>query len=128
MIHPAFIAIAKQPGLLLEHANAYADLASAELDEWGLRCKRRALFTTAAAVFVAMGLLLGGMALLLLAVIPQEGMPMPWLLWVVPGLPLLIGAGLAVTATRLDRAPPFVELRQQVAQDLATLRILEEER
>lgn len=127
MIHPAFIAIAKQPGLLLEHANAYADLASAELDEWGQRYKRRALFNTAAVILVSIGLLLGGVALLLLAAIPGSDMPMPWLLGVVPGLPLLIGAGLALTAARLDRAPPFVELRQQLAQDLATLKILEEE-
>lgn len=125
MIHPAFIAFAKSPTLLLEHADAYADLASAELDEWSAQWKQRALVGACSVFLVALGLFLGGTAALLTAAIPLPNMPMPWLLWAVPGLPLTLGAGLAWWARTLENATPFASLRQQVAQDLATLKILD---
>ena len=127
MIHPAFIAIAKRPSLLLEHADAYTDLASAELDELSLRWKQRAAISVAATVMVTLGLFLGGAAGLLLAAIPLQDMPRPWLLWAIPGLTLLTGAGLAWTAHSMEKTVPFSALRQQMAQDLATLKILDEE-
>lgn len=127
MIHPAFIALARQPGLVLAHVDAYADLAAAELDEWSTRWKRRARLKLAAAVFAGLAIALAGAAALLLAAVPVSAMPMPWLLAVVPAVPLLTAAALAWRAQALPDAPPFPELRQQLAQDLATLRILESE-
>ncbi|AOW12689.1 hypothetical protein LPB72_16870 [Hydrogenophaga crassostreae] len=127
MIHPAFIAFAKRPGLLLEHADAYTDLASAELDEWAARWKRHAVVCVAAAVLLALGLLLAGTAGLLLAALPLHAMPLPWLLWVIPGVPLLIGAGLGCSALAAKKQAPFTALRQQVSQDLATLKVLDDE-
>ena len=127
MIHPAFIAFAKRPSLLLEHADAYADLASAELDELVERWKLRAMVGAAAAVRLVLGLFLGGSAGLLVAAIPTQDMPRPWLLWAIPLLVLVIGAGLAWVAHSLEKATPFATLRQQMAQDLATLKILDEE-
>ena len=47
MIHPAFLAIAQQPGLVLDHAGGYAELASAEFDEWSQQVKRRATLSAA---------------------------------------------------------------------------------
>lgn len=127
MIHPAFIALAKKPRLLLEHADAYLDLGSAELDEWATRWKRHTATSVAAAVLLALGLLLAGTAGLLLATLPLQTMPMPWLLWAIPGLPLLLGAVLAWIAWGAEKPAPFSALRQQVAQDLATLKLLDEE-
>ena len=127
MIHPAFIALARQPGLVLAHADAYADLAAAELDEWSGQWKRRARLTLAAALLAGLALALAGAAALLLAAVPVAAMPMPWLLAVVPAVPLLLAAALAWRAHALPVTPPFPELRQQLAQDLATLRILENE-
>lgn len=127
MIHPAFIALARQPGLVIDHADAYLDLASAELDEWSGQWKRRAGLGVTAAVLAGIGLLLGGVALLALAVVPVSDMPLPWLLLVVPLVPLLAAAALAAYRHRLVQQPAFAELRQQLAQDLATLRILENE-
>lgn len=121
------MALARQPGLVLEHADAYVDLASAELDEWSARWKRRASLTTAAAVLAVLALGLAGVAGLAAAVVPLADMPLPWMLVVIPSVPLLLAALLAWRVHRLERSPPFVELRQQVAQDLATLRILEDE-
>lgn len=127
MIHPAFMALARQPGLVLEHADAYVDLASAELDEWGTQWKHRAGLNSAAALLAVLALGLAGAAGLAVAVVPLGAMPMPWLLVVIPAVPLLLAALLAWRARRLEKSPPFAALRQQMAQDLATLRILDEE-
>lgn len=127
MIHPAFMALARQPGLLLEHAGAYADLASAELDEWGEQWKLRAGLSTIAALLAVLGLGLAGAAGLAAAAVPLSAMPMPWLLVVIPLVPLVLAAGLAWRVHRLEKAALFAALREQMAQDLATLRILEEE-
>lgn len=127
MIHPAFMALARQPGLVLEHADAYVDLASAELDEWGTQWKHRAGLNSAAALLAVLALGLAGVAGLAVAVVPLASMPMPWLLVVIPAAPLLLAAVLAWRAHRLEKSPLFAALRQQMAQDLATLRILDEE-
>lgn len=127
MIHPAFIAAARQPGLLIDHASAYAELASVELDEWSGQWRHRATLSAAAAVLALLSLALAGVAGLALAVVPMSDMPMPWLLLAIPAAPLLLAGGLAWCVRGMPRPPPFAELRQQLAQDLATLRILEEE-
>ncbi len=127
MIHPAFLAIAQQPGLVLDHAGGYAELASAEFDEWSQQVKRRATLSAASALLLVLGLVLGGVALLALAVVPLADMPHPWLLALVPAVPLLAAAALAGCVARSQKLTPFSDLRQQLAQDLATLRILEQE-
>lgn len=121
------MALARQPGLVLEHADAYVALASAELDEWGTQWKHRAGLNSAAALLAVLALGLAGVAGLAVAVVPLQAMPMPWLLVVIPAVPLLLAALLAWRAHRLEQSPPFAALRQQMAQDLATLRILDEE-
>ena len=121
------MALARQPGLVLEHADGYVDLASAELDEWGTRWKRRASLSAAASMLAVLALGLAGVAGLAVAVVPLPAMPMPWLLVAIPSVPLLLAALLAWRAHRLETSPPFAALRQQMAQDLATLRILDEE-
>lgn len=121
------MALARQPGLVLEHADAYVDLASAELDEWGAQWKGRAGLFAAAALMAVLALGLAGVAGLAAAVVPLAAMPAPWLLVVIPAVPLLLAVLLAWRAHRLEKSPPFAALRQQMAQDLATLRILDEE-
>lgn len=127
MIHPLFIALAQQPSLFAEHADAYADLALAEWQGVTGQLTSRALIWVLTAVLGLVGLMLLGTALLLWAVVPMASMPMPWLLWAVPAVPLL-GAGVSawVAATRRE-APAFEALRAQWAQDMATLKILGEE-
>lgn len=121
------MALARQPGLVLEHADAYVDLASAELDEWGTQWKHRAGLNSAGALLAVLALGLAGVAGIAVAVVPLAAMPMPSLLVVIPAVPLLLAALLAWRAHRLEHSPPFAALRQQMAQDLATLRILDEE-
>lgn len=127
MIHPIFIAMAKQPGLFFEHADAYTDLATAEMACWRSRLQQRATLMAAAALLGVLGLGLAGVAGLLAATLPLSTMPLPWLLWALPLAPLLLAAALGWRAHRLDLGTTFTLLRQQMAQDLATLKILDEE-
>jgi hypothetical protein len=127
VIHPLFISIAKQPALFLEHADAYTDLAVAELACWRSRLRQRATLTVAAVLLAVLGLGLAGVAGLLAAALPQQTMPMPWLLWVLPLAPLLLAMLLAWRIGQLEDSATFSTLREQVAQDLATIKILDEE-
>lgn len=127
MIHPVFITMAKNPGLFLEHANAYADLASAEVDTLTGGLKQRTTLTAASVLLAMLGLGLAGAAGLLAAALPLAAMPHPWLLWVIPSVPLLLSAALAWRLRQLRSNAAFETLRQQVAQDIATLKILDQE-
>lgn len=127
MIHPLFITLAKQPTLFTEHADAYADLALAEWQGVTGQLKSRALIWGFTAVLGLIGLMLLGTALLLWAVVPLASMPMPWMLWTVPAVPLLGASVCAWIAATRREAPAFEALRTQWAQDMATLKILGEE-
>lgn len=127
MIHPLFITMAKEPGLFLEHADAYADLAVAELACWRSRLQQRAILAAAAAFFALLGLVLAGVAGLLAAAMPWQAMPMPWVLWALPLVLLLVAGFLGWRAQQLGDDTAFSRLREQVTQDLATLKILDDE-
>lgn len=127
MIHTLFITAAKKPGLFLEHADAYVDLAVAELACWRNRLQRRASLTVAAVLFALLGLGLAGMAVLLAAALPLNTMPMPWMLCALPLTLLVLAAFLAWRVRKLGDGTTFTTLREQMAQDLATLKILDEE-
>jgi len=127
VIHPLFITMAKEPGLFLEHADAYADLAVAELACWRSRLQQRALLAAAAALLALLGLGLAGVAGLLAAAMPWQAMPMPWVLWALPLALLLLAAVLGWRVQQLGDDTAFTTLREQIAQDLATLKILDDE-
>lgn len=127
MIHPLFITMAKKPGLFLEHADAYADLAVAELACWRSRLYQKATLTLAAILLAVLGLGLAGVAGLLAAALPLQTMPWPWLLWALPLIPLLLAACLGWRLQQSDDDTAFSQLREQIALDLATLKILDEE-
>lgn len=127
MIHPVFITMAKNPGLFMEHASAYADLASAEVDTLTGGLKRRTVLAVTSVLLALLGLGLAGAAGLLLAALPLAAMPQPWLLWAIPLLPLLLSALLALRLRQLKSRAAFAVLRQQLALDIATLKILDEE-
>jgi hypothetical protein len=122
MFHPLIRLIATRPHLLAHHLVGYADLASAQAADAADALAERALTAAVAAAAGLGGLLLAGMALLLLAVLPLQHMPAPWLLALVPALPLL----LALAAWQRLRRRPWVwtaaPLRAQLAADMALLK------
>lgn len=124
MIHPFYRLLASRPQLLLEHLSGYADLAAAQLQlTLGIVLARAALVGCFAGLLL-LATLLGGVALLLVGAIPVAQMPMPWLLWLTPLVPLL---GALVCLVLLKQRPlmlPMDALREQVALDAALFRDL----
>ena len=113
--------VATQPQLLADHAEAYADLASAEVSQVAAFWQRRAIFIGAALGSLLIATFLVGVAILLWAVIPSAQMPAPWALFVTP-LPLLaVSVGCWMAAQTDGKGTAFGDLRRQFKADLAML-------
>ena len=122
MVHPLFRLAATRPQLLAEHASAYAELVAEELTSGAAVFRRRLTLQSVAVAAFAVAAVLSGVAAMLWAVLPAGGLNLPWMLVVVPALPVLLGAW-ALSAA--DAKPPgelFVALRRQLADDTAMLR------
>lgn len=122
MLHPLLHLFATNPHLLGEHVEAYADLVSAEVGSATKRWKARVALYGMAVFLLMVGTVLAGVALMLWAVMPTINMQAPWLLLVVPLIPLLV-SGLCIFRARSEpEQPAFNTLRNQVSADLAMLR------
>jgi uncharacterized membrane protein YqjE len=120
-MHPLLRLAVTRPQLLLDHAAAYAELVSTEAGVVSAVWKRQALLNALALCCAALAAVLGGVALMLWAVVPTAQMQAPWALAVVPLVPL---AGALCCLMLRVPAPgqPFAHVRQQVQADLAMLR------
>lgn len=121
MIHPLIRLLATRPEVLAEHFGAYAQLASAEAGEAAAQWRRQVLIITAMVLLLTLGLGLAGTALLLLAAVPVNGMPAPWLLATVPLAPLALALGCWIALQQRPAGRSFAQLREQVALDAALL-------
>ena len=111
------------PRLLADHAQGYADLAATELEAWLVHARRQAVGYVLATCATLLGLVLSGVALMLAAVAPDPLPQTAWALWLVPAVPLMVGAGCAVWLWNRGQAPtPLAALRLQWELDLAMLR------
>ena len=122
MPHPLLHLMATRPHLLLEHAEAYAELASAEAESVTASFKRSAILNAAGFVGLLVAVLLIGVALLLLALTPMSEMHWPWLLWVVPLPPLVMALACLVGARTSAPDAAFSNLRRQLKADMAMLK------
>lgn len=121
MIHPLLRLVATQPQLLADHAAAYAGLVGEEIGRSINGVKQRVMLVSIALGLIAVAAVLGGVAVMLWAVIPTASMHAPWALIAAPGVPAVVG----VVCLAVGRSPPadtFAELKQQVAADLVMLR------
>lgn len=121
MIHPLIRLLATRPQLLAEHFGAYVQLASAEAGEAAEQLRRRALLGTVLLAGSVLAATFAGVAVMLLAVVPIERMPMPWLLATVPLAPAAVALGcwLALRQRPTERA--FGLLREQLSIDARLL-------
>jgi len=122
MIHPLFSTLATRPELLVEHLGAYAQLARVEAGDAGALLRERARLMLLLCIGLALGTGLGGAALLLLAAVPLQQMPAPWLLALVPALPLGLALYSGLRLRQQDFSGSFALLRQQFAFDTRLLR------
>jgi hypothetical protein len=121
MIHPLLRLIATQPQLLADHAECYAGLVGDELGKTTAVWKRRVLLSAVALCLVGVAAVLGGVALMLWAVIPAANIQAPWALLAAPALPTLVALWCAHESRR-ETSDGFSDLKQQIAADLVMLR------
>lgn len=123
MIHPVFRLATAQPLWLAEHLAAYGSLASEELRMSALRLQHRLALQLVGGACMLLSVALAGVAVQLWAALPGDtAMRAPWLLWVVPVLPAVLGAMALVFARRPVTQEPFARLRHQLALDARLLR------
>lgn len=121
MIHPFFTKLVTQPGLFAEHIAAYAELATAEVRQFGSVWQTRAILAVITATATVIAILLTCIAGMFAAAIAWQGMPAAWVLVAVPALFWLIALGCGIYAWRLKVTPMFSLVREQVAVDIDLL-------
>lgn len=122
MIHPLLHLVATQPQLLANHAEAYADLLGDDLGAAVAQWKRRAALKALGLCMVGVSAVLGGVALMLWAVIPPENIQAPWALVLAPGVTLAVALGCWVTGRSSVTTGAFDGVRRQMKADVAMLR------
>jgi hypothetical protein len=122
MVHPLLHLIATQPQLIADHAEAYADLLGEEFGTASAVWKRRVALNALALCGVGVAAVLGGVALMLWAVIPPADIHAPWALIVAPLVPLLAAIVCVMVARAEVRTGTFDTVRMQVKADVAMLR------
>jgi len=120
-VHPLYHLIATRPQLLADHAEAYAELVAVEIDRMSATWTRRALLNALALCGLSVALALAGVSLMLWAVMPALPAQAPWVLILVPLLPLAAVVGCLVARQRGGQHDAFDVLRQQVRADLLML-------
>ena len=121
MIHPLLRLIATQPHLLVDHAEAYAELASEEFGKTASLWKWRAILVVVALFLMVVAAILGGVALMLWAVMPSTSMQAPWALVAGPLIPAVIALGCLMKA-RQQSPSTFDALKKQLRADLLMVR------
>ena len=121
MVHPLLRLVATQPQLLLDHAEAYANLLSEEIGHLSGAWKRRALLHALALCSVVVATVLAGVALMLWAIVPFAEMQAPWALVAAPLLPIAVAIG-CLAAARQPSNQAFDQLRKQLKADMGMLR------
>ena len=121
MIHPLLRLIATQPHLLVDHAEAYAELASEEIGKTASVWKWRVVLGVVGLFLIGVAAVLGGVALMLWAVIPSADIQAPWALVAGPLVPAVIALGCLIKA-RQQPPSAFDALKKQIRADLSMVR------
>ncbi len=115
--------LSTQPLLLAGHAQAYGELAAAETAALAAQWRRRLVWWLLVLCLGGVALALAGTALLLWAVTPPSQVHSPWMLWLVPLVPLAGALACAWAARAPDAGDgPFRDLREQLQADWHLLR------
>lgn len=122
MAHALLHLITTRPQLLVDHAQAYAELANADLDAVTSAWKRQLRLAAVALCGAAVATVLAGVALMLWAVIPAAQIEAPWALVAAPLLPALVALGCVLAARADSERQAFGNLKEQVQADLLMLR------
>jgi len=119
---PILRLIASQPELLVEHARAYAELVSAQTGQALGAWRRQAVIGALGLCLLGVATVLGGVALMLWAMLPAVPGQAAWVLLAVPLPPLIVALACLVAARRTTDGNAFALVREQMLADLAMLR------
>lgn len=122
MPHALLHLITTRPQLLADHAQAYAELAAADIDQVSAAWKRQVRLAAVALCSLCVAAVLAGVGLMLWAVVPAAQVHSPWVLWLVPLLPVALAIGCLALARGAGGTRPFLNLKQQLLADMAMLR------
>ncbi|MEY4907195.1 MAG: hypothetical protein RL260_913 [Pseudomonadota bacterium] len=122
MAHALLHLITTRPQLLVDHAQAYAELAGADLDVVTGAWKRQFRLVAMALCGAAVATVLAGVALMLWAVIPAAQIEAPWALVAAPLLPALVAVWCVLAIRVGGDQQVFGNLKEQVQADLLMLR------
>lgn len=122
MIHPLLRLAATEPHLLGDHVEAYAALVGEELGRASTSWLTRIGLYIVALAMVGVGLVLFGVALLLVATIPASEYPATWALVVVPIAPFVIAGVCILFARGKPIASAFDKIKAQLNADMSMLR------
>jgi uncharacterized membrane protein YqjE len=122
MIHPLLHLVATKPYLIAEHVGAYAELVGAEVEKSSKQMMSRLLYGAVALFLLSSFIIFTGVAIMLWALVPLDNMNAPWLLLVVPVVPLVAGVVCAMKAANKPEQGAFATVKEQIDADLAMLR------
>jgi len=119
MLKPLLRVAMRDPRLLLEHLEAYVELAGSVWQGWQMRLRMRVLLGLLAFGALMIAIIFLGVALMLQAI----AAPVHWMVWVVPAVPALVALVAALAAMRRGGAAGAGErLAQQIREDARMLR------
>ncbi len=121
-MQPLLRLIASQPDLLVEHARAYAELVSAQTGQALGAWRRQAVLGATGLCLLGVAAVLGGVALMLWAMLPAVPGQATWALLAVPLPPLVAALACLAAARHSPDGDAFALVREQVLADLAMLR------
>jgi hypothetical protein len=121
MSHPVFRLVTEQPMLLANHVGAYADMALEELGTTGAALKRQMGWQLMGVLCLVVAAVLGGVAVLLWAALPEAASGAAWVFIATPVLPALLGLGVLWGTQGQQRPTPFARLRVQLLEDVSLL-------
>lgn len=118
MLHPLFSTLVQRPDLVMDHVAAYAALLQEEASAAGSEVLAKAVAWMLVAIAAGSFFLLAGTALML-GVLQNQ---FHWVLVVIPGVALLLGAVAFMLASKPFKSERFPELRAQLDSDARALR------
>jgi hypothetical protein len=121
-VNPWLHLVANQPQLLAEHAQAYAELAAAQIAAVSADWKQRALLVALAAGGLLVAAILGGVAVLLWSVTAAPQSASHWILAATPAVPAAVAAACLVALRLRHPRASANALRQQFDADLLVWR------
>ncbi len=124
-MHPLLTLIATRPQLLADHAQAHAGLFYEEFGQSFATWRRWAMLQAAALCCVSVAAVLGGVAMMLWAVTPTLLVQAPWILWVMPLMPLFVAILCVWIASRQSPTDAIGNLGRQMGADMTMLRAAE---